>query len=410
MKKPIVLTILLFLTLSVLQAQSIDAEIQAAVYGLASRLLAPLQVSISPITMSGTDAPSEFSRFLFERINYYAGNTSMFRVIQTSRGPAALRPAAAQPGTITGTFSQRGDTVEVFLNLVIGDEIISPQRFSVPVDEIRRLGVAIEPENQNALVERERVFTELARPAQVSPTAPSPARNNINIYARFNSDTMTYRHREELKIWLTSDRDCYFKVIHIDVNNEQEMIYPNTDETDNRLYAGRERVLFQKNTYRLYPPYGTDTILIIASSEQFPNIELDYITPIVPLSANSIREAVTGYRGGQYENTRPLGFTGSGEARYNITILKPHEEFTLFAPANMAEAVSILGRDVESQRGFFEGTDVSGYYILNGIRASYRAIPSNNPQTIEYAVYYENAWRGTDTRARETLPLIGGSR
>jgi len=383
---------------SLLTLPEIDIKARNAVNGLASCLDKPLNVTINPIAMYGTGAPTEFSWYLGELIKEYAAKNSMFILNNPTRG------SAAQTGTITGNYISRAE-VQVFLYLNVGDESISSERFSVPVDELTSLGIAMEPENHTSLVERERLFAELARPAQVSPSVSSPAQNNIRIQAWFNNDTRTYRHRDELQIWLTSDRDCYFKVIHIDVNNEQRMIYPYTEETDNRLYAGRERVLFQKYSYILYPPYGTETILIIASSEQFPNIERDYITPSVPFSLNSLRDL--GYRGGQHENIRSFGFSGSGEARYNITILKPHEEYTLPAPVNMTEAVSILKRDVENQRGVFNGYERSGYYILNGTRVSYRAIPLDKPQTIEYAIYYEDSWKGSnDKRTREKLPLF----
>ena len=127
---------------------------------------------------------------------------------------------------------------------------------------------------------------------------PIPATKSINIEARFNSSTRTYRHRDELGLTVKADKDCYFKVIHIDVNNQMKMIYPNTYDQNNRLFANTPRTLFERAKYYLYDPYGTEIILLVASKEQFRNIENEYISPWVAATIETIRSAI---RGGDLE-------------------------------------------------------------------------------------------------------------
>ena len=94
---------------------------------------------------------------------------------------------------------------------------------------------------------------------------------------------MTYLHRETLGITVMADRDCYFKVILIIVNNQEQMIFPEEGE-DNSLKANASVELFgDKNPYGLYGPYGSATVLIVAFANQFANIRQDSLSlPALP--------------------------------------------------------------------------------------------------------------------------------
>jgi len=205
----------------------------------------------------------------------------------------------------------------------------------------------------------------------------------LTIQAVFNPETMTYYHRDELQITVTADRDCYFKILHIDANNQMRMIYPNSFDINNSLRANTSREIFETAKYYLYDPYGEEVILIAASSQQFANIESDYITPwVLPATTDNIRASVRGRRGGELEAE---GET-IAEARYTITILKPLEEFSYGKPEDMREMYLYLQADVLKQGGIFVGGEQGAYYIVNGVRGSYR-IPRDAPDTIQFAMY-----------------------
>jgi hypothetical protein len=174
------------------------------------------------------------------------------------------------------------------------------------------------------------------------------------------------------------------------------MIYPNAYDKNNYLRANMPRSVFESADYMLYEPYGTETLLIAASAEQFNNIEKELIAPWTACTAETLREAIRG-RGGDFETPsrpRPIRFTGDGEARYSITLLKPHEEYEYEKPENMAEAIRAMRGDAVQQGGVFEGNETSGYGILNNVRTSYR-VPRDRPDTIRFAVYYLDSFSGT---------------
>jgi len=215
---------------------------------------------------------------------------------------------------------------------------------------------------------------------------------------------MTYFHRDELQITVMADRDCYFKIIHIDANNQMKMIYPNSSDRNNRLLANVPRTIFETASYMLYEPYGAEVILVVSSSRQFENIEREYIAPWIPATANSVRTAVRGERGGELESQSvPITFSGEGEARYDIYIQPPHDEYTYGRPENMRETYQSMRDDVQRQGGTFTGNDTnytSAYYILNGVRGSYR-IPRDAPDTIQFVFYYlDNYTRGPNAGVR----------
>jgi len=179
----------------------------------------------------------------------------------------------------------------------------------------------------------------------------------INIQAFFDKESRTYYHRDQLNMTLTSDKDCYFKIIHIDADNQMKMIYPNSEDNDNRLLANMRRAIFETAKCYLYEPYGEETIMVVASIEQFKNIEQNYAV-----------------------------IDNFETKRYTITILKPDEEYKYGKPPNMTETVQAMRSDALKQGGTFEGNETSGFSVVNNVRVSYR-VQSNAQDTIQFAFY-----------------------
>jgi len=364
-------------------AADMEAGIKKAVDALAARLQVPTETRIGPFTLSGTDVPTGLSRYLTERVTHIARNNKKFRIVENS-----------QRATLSGFFTKRGDHVDVTLELITNDKDGDGSRiFSLSTAELARLGITIEPENMDKWRERERIFSALFE-NNSSGGRGEINQQGINIQAWFNSQSRTYFHRDQLEMTLLADRNCFFKVIHISADQKIKMIYPNTRDTNNYLWANSPRAIFENAKYMLYEPYGAETILIVTSTEQFRNIEQEYIAPWTAATVENIRSAVRGYRGGDLEMpNRPISFSGTGEARYSISILKPHEEHEIKRPENMIEAVKIMRSDVLWQGGIFEGNETSGFYVLNGIRGSYR-IARNTPDKLQIAIYYLHNYTG----------------
>ena len=390
MKKLLLLVCIGYLCVTMLTAQQLENSVRDAVVRLSDRLLRPLDVSIGSMTLDDGTTVSPFSRQLYNLVlDYATNNVPRFRVVEVTRGPR--QPDGQQRGTIKGTFAKRNDMVEVFLILVSADGTsLGSHRFTFPLTELTQRGISLEPENLNIIEEQKQIFTKVdTSPANQNrpPVSASPANQNINIQAFFNSESMTYLHRDELKLTVFADRDCYFKIIHIDVNNQIKMIFPTRSDNNNFLRANVGRNVFDnQNRYMLYGPYGAETLVFVASPVQFPNIEREYNEPWKAATEETIRAAAA----------------GAGHARYPITIIKPHEEYEYAKPENMTELYQSIRDDAVRQGGHFEGNATSGFYIINNIRGSYR-VPSGRPGIIEFAVYDLNAYAadsysGTRTR------------
>jgi hypothetical protein len=375
MKRFAVLILFIFSIISLLTAQEIENAVQVAINSLASGFKAPLQVSITPITMSGTKAPSELSRLLKDLINNSAKNNGVFKVVPSVPGSSAM-----QTGFIGGSFTPKADVIDVSLFVSEMGQIRSSTSFSFSTEDLLwRYRISIEPANQTELLERQRLFSGLSLPVE----------KPVRIQAWFNSDSMTYLHCEPLDITVMSDRDCYFKVVLIDVNNYEQMIFPSKNDEDNFLRANTPSTIFKDSSYMFYGPYGAETILVIASANQFDNIRQDYFASPRPATVSSIKNTIG----------------GNSAARYDITILEPHEKHIFPLPSNMSVEVQELETDIKYQGGIFKGDIASGYFILKGIRGSYRAIPQSNPNSIEYVIYKGDVWNGTVSKADRLFPI-----
>lgn len=214
---------------------------------------------------------------------------------------------------------------------------------------------------------------------------------DIQIEAVFNSEDGMYMHRDELKMMVKADSDCYFKVIHIDANSRMKTIYPNTSDRNNYLKANESRQIFETAQYLLYEPYGEEKIILAASIEQFPNIELEYIEPWKIATMENIAAATSPgkSRGGDLE------IIGGGTILYSINIIKPNEEYEYSRPENMTKTYNSMRNDIIRQGGSFVGNETSGYYTVNNIRNSYR-IPREAPDKVRVAVYYPDNYEAND--------------
>jgi len=412
MKKKVLAFCFIILTAMSLLAQDlISNEVNKAVRGLATGLPRRLNVSIKEITLAGTnDTTTEFSVKMAIIIEHYATNHDMFNVVRVTRNQRKNNEPTT--GVISGTYTVMTNMVEVYLRLNVEDKNINSQRFTIPIAELK--DISLLPANsktQEEAVKQDQAITiitgitnQIKQETVIQPrNIPiAPAANNasqsINLQAWFDSQlgNRTFMHREPLELMVMADRDCYFMVIHIDVNNQMKMIFPNNDDRNNFLKANTARLVFEKSSYMFYEPYGSETLLITASTEKYENIEQEYNTPWILATADAVRAATRGGRGGQIETGNNTGTQAvEGEIRYTINILKPHEEYRYGKPDNMIEFVQSMRSDAEKQKGVFKNNDRSGsgYSIVNNVRVSYR-IPSDAPDMIEFAYYNLNGISG----------------
>jgi hypothetical protein len=207
----------------------------------------------------------------------------------------------------------------------------------------------------------------------IQSTNNKQAKINIDLF--FDSKDNRYMYGDELKILVKSDKNCYFKIFHIETNtntnNRIKMIYPTINDNNNYLKMNINHNVFQsQNKYFFSPPYGQGIIMVVASSKQFNNIKRDINLSWITVDGEKLDEMIK----------------GDGQRGYIINILKPDEEYEYSKPVNMKEVYEIIQNDTKEQGGYFDGTETRGVYIINNIRASYNVQPDTN--TIYFATYY----------------------
>ncbi|GBU28670.1 hypothetical protein R84B8_02230 [Treponema sp. R8-4-B8] len=399
MKKGLLFLCLVFICIMFLPAQQIDNLTRDAVNNLASRLNVLLEVSIGTITLDGTETPSEFSRLLAGKVNHYATNNDLFRVIAKSRSLSSTRPGGPPKGTISGNYTVTGDNVTVTLELVSDSNGVrlASQQFTLSLAELKKAGYEILPENIKSpqeAKEQEQIFTPPAAAVSTSSTN-TPNNPALIIRAWPNSDTNTYIDGDELKINLESSQDCYFKVYHIDIDKKMQMIYPNAQNTNNFLKANNIRIIPEGNTrYNIESPFGQDTVLVVASTRQFANIEAEYVqirsaTRDVVLSVSRGLGVQTQQSGQPLETvTVSFNFTSLPGTYYD-------EIYTYAKPANMTEAIQSIRAEIQKQGGTFNGNEREGTFKVSGTEGVYNV--SGNTVTVK--LRYSGNQLGSRTRS-----------
>jgi hypothetical protein len=378
MKKLALLLWLGIICVTLLSAQEINEKVRVAVNGLTARLNTPMSVTIEDITLGGTDTTSGLSLYLSGKITEYAFNNKLFTIVAKSRGIPRQGEEQAD-GTISGTYFVRGDTVEVSLQLTASGSMRGQHSFTIPSAELKKNNIAFEPDNINAVKEREQIFKEInIPPAQNSnrtavSTAPESAQS-LKISAWPNSDTNIFIDGDDFRIIVEANQDCYFKIYHIDIENKVQMIFPRPENKDNKLQANvRRTVPDSLSISTIEAPFGQDTIIVTASTQQFPNI-MDEFYQTNKASSKSISDIISG-RGLSVQAAQPVQPEQTVSTRFNFTTLPStyFDEINTFSmPDNLAETVQSMRAEVIRLGGTFSGDTQSGTFSYTGVTGSYR--------------------------------------
>ncbi|MDR2500314.1 MAG: DUF4384 domain-containing protein [Treponema sp.] len=387
MKKLVLLCACIFAGTAFLAAEDMDGLIKKAVDGLASRLTAPIEVSVEELFLEGTKSPSAFSRYLASRINAHAPANPLFTVVSPSRGIFRPMPGGPQKCVIKGGFLREGNLVRVTLRLVEENRnfIMETRDFSVPLAELQGLNIALLPDNFKTveeIKEQEEIFVPPAPPPPVPP-ANTPV---FSIKAWPDSDTATYIDGDEMNITLIANQNCYVKVYHIDVNRQMQLIFPNQLNRNNYLAANITRIIPEAPVQlTLHAPFGQETIYVIASGEQFQNLEAEF-AQIREASREAVQSAAV--RGASLQiKPGSAQAAGTTETRFHYTILPATYADAVFQyrkPADMAGAVRTMENEIRRQGGTFTGNEREGTFSASGIQGSYRVSGNTLIMSIRY--------------------------
>ena len=111
-----------------------------------------------------------------------------------------------------------------------------------------------------------------------------------------------YRDGEYMNLRIFSEKDAWFKITHIDVNGNAQVIYPVSPNDNNFIRAGQTRQIPDNTRFRMTQPYGEEIILAGAYESSFgiqPNSSM-------PLSNNLLVRSFTVEREDNHTEMRPV--------------------------------------------------------------------------------------------------------
>jgi hypothetical protein len=303
-----------------------DEEVERVVASMARAVNQRTTIAVGRISFTGTQTVSSLSSWLKNSIITNAQKhrdklqvaseieSASFAV--TRRVFAAEAPNANTPiqAVVTGTYSPLDNDAEVSLQLIStggNREVLASQRFVIRAGELERRRLSLLPETNNVTISR----TEFeSRQQAVVPYAG--ANNRWAFTVTPDSLDGIYYDGDFMTLRIFSERDSYFRIIHVDVHGNTQIIYPASPNDNNFIRAGQTRRIPDNTAFLLHAPFGEEMILVSAFEQQF---SLNQNRGAVPLSAANITNGLAVESIGS--GSRPVMITPSATAKFTYTIL-----------------------------------------------------------------------------------------
>jgi hypothetical protein len=264
---------------------TIDSKVEKAVSSLAQKLTSPVSVGIGALTIQGqgaadTGSTSALASYLRGLIEHYAVNVGNFRVASDQEMDSftkttnfahtrSLNPLGSQgqapaiQAVIEGSYSKTAEGFDVTINLsaTATNRLVASARFTIPASAVKALGLAALPQNTATTA----AFNQRQDALKTYAAQDNKAKQAFKLQVWTGDADNIYHTGDHLVLNLWAEKDCYFKVYDIDVDNKIQLIYPNASDKDNTLKANVLRTIPEKSYFLLRPPYGEETIIVIAS-------------------------------------------------------------------------------------------------------------------------------------------------
>lgn len=288
----VLVVFLIFLCVFPLFSTSVSDYVFDSVSLLEKAVTGMMTVGIGSFTYADKKVGSQLSGFLEEHYSRALRENNKFNLVERSKlneildeiklGLSGLleEETVIEPGSlrglqglITGRFFDIGMNVAVFVKLIDVETgtVLADTEINIPKNSIPPT-VHIVPENYNDALF---IIDELSEVDGASTSdlivKTWTTRGNGGVY----------RDGEELVINFYSNRDCYLKIYHIDVNGNTQLIFPNDYINSNHIRAQRIYKIPDSNnpfTFILGAPYGAEFIKVVASTLQFNDIETAFET------------------------------------------------------------------------------------------------------------------------------------
>jgi len=301
---------------------SADEGVERAVKAMARSVDQKTIIAVGRISYADTQTVSSLSVWLKNSIIQEAQkHRDKFQVATESesvdfaidsRGMTVEMPAAKTgiQAVITGNYSPLDSDTEVLLQLVSigsGKIVLASERFIITAPELERRKLSLLPVKGSGVIDKAEFE------AKQKAIDPYSGKNNKWAFT-VTPDVLDgiYHDGGYMSMRIYSERDCYFRVIHIDVNGNAQIIYPVSASDNNFIRAGQTRRIPDNTRYRMGPPFGEEIILAAAYERPFT---LNTQSGAVPLSADALSRSMTAESDGSRQ------ISPSATARFSYSIL-----------------------------------------------------------------------------------------
>jgi len=256
---------------------SADAVVERAVRAMAGSVSQKTVVAVGRISYADTQTVSNLSAWLKNSIItgtrkhrdklQVAGESESADFAVASLGMTADAANSGIQAVIIGNFSPLDSDAEVLLQLVSAGGnrmVLASERFIITAAELERRKLSLLP------VKGSGVIGKAEFEAKQKAIDPYSGKNNKWVFT-ITPDVLDgiYRDGSYMSMLVYSERDCYFRIIHIDVNGNSQIIYPVSANDNNFIRAGQTRRIPDNTRYRMGPPFGEEIILAAAYERPF---------------------------------------------------------------------------------------------------------------------------------------------
>jgi hypothetical protein len=256
-----------------------DEEVERAVSAMAKAVSQKTVIAVGRISYADTQTVTGLSAWVKNGIIAGAQKQrDKFQVATesesadfavSSRGLTVEKPAANSSiqAVVTGNYSPLDNGAEVSLRLVSanGDgAVLAAAKFVIPAAELERRRLSLLPVRDNAAI------TKAEFDAKQKAVTPYSGGNNKWAFT-VTPDVLDgiYYNGDLMSMQVYSARDCYFRIIHIDVNGNTQVIYPASANDNNFIRGGQTRRIPDNTRFRMGPPFGEEMILAAAYDRPF---------------------------------------------------------------------------------------------------------------------------------------------
>jgi hypothetical protein len=275
----------------VASAALVSADAADSALGFVAGALAPKTktvVALGSFTYADKNVGSSFSQYIKEKIGMAIKNQVNFelfsdenigQILETLQKNAALGALDAQDGPslnfkavqaiITGKFYDDGQYVRLFVDLVeVGTGNSLGKTETIIPKNVVPVSATLLPDNYNDALF---VLDELSK------IKADDSGLKIKAWTS-RGDGGTYRKGEQLVVNFYANKPCFVKIYHISATKEQSLIFPNIYQTNNFIPEMQVKKIPDESmpfSFDLKEPFGTEFILVYASTTQFAEMEED---------------------------------------------------------------------------------------------------------------------------------------